>query len=217
MSKTLDVLIYKIPLSRMDKNKLRNTKKDLININYKNEFSVGLYFCSMILKRDFEFTVEYYFFSKNGKPFLGTNGPGFSISYTDDYVYIAIIKHGAIGIDAEKVKAIDINVSKEFMTEKEFVSLEKATDKYEYFYKIWTLKESFLKLIGLGINDSINTIEFVEHLSGTYSINTNYSQKVYLRNFSEEGSIISLSSYCEVEIKIIGFIDIKEFLKMYEN
>jgi len=87
MNKTSDVLIYQIPLVRTDKNTSKNTDNNLPSTNAKNEFSAGLYFCSLILKKDFNTIATKYVFNKNGKPSLESGECGFSISYTNDNVH----------------------------------------------------------------------------------------------------------------------------------
>lgn len=216
MNKTSDVLIYHIPLVRSDKYTLKNIDNNLPRTNAKNEFSAGLYFCSLIFKKDFSIISIKYLFGENWKPILESKECGFSISYTNDHVYIAIVRHDMIGLDVEKINSIDLNVSKEFMSESELVKLEESINKYEYFYKIWTLKESYLKLIGIGVDNSITNIEFVEDKNGRFSLSKEVVHKVYFNNFASKDCIISVASFNLANYEIIDFDNTKEFLKKYE-
>ncbi len=215
MNKISDVLIYRIPLTRTDKYTPRNTNNNLPCTNAKNKFSAGLYFCSLILKKDFRVFAKKYIFNTNGKPILESGECEFSISYTDDHVYIAIVRSDMIGLDAEKIKVINLNVSKEFMSERELVKLKRTTNKYKYFYKIWTLKESYIKLIGSGIDNSITDIEFIEDKNGKISIAKEITPKIYFSNFVSKDCIISVASFNLVNFEIIEFDNAKEFLKKY--
>lgn len=212
-----DVLIYQIPLARSDKYTFKNVKNNQPCTNSKNEFSPGLYFCSLILKEDFNISVNKYIFNINGKPSLSSGECGFSISYTNNYMYIAIVRDNVVGIDAEQVGNINLDVSEKFMSEGELGKLDKVPNKYEYFYKIWTLKESYIKLIGKGIDDLITDIEFIEDKNGRFSLRKNDAQKIYFSNFSSKGCILSVASFNLMNYEIINFDNMEEFFKKYEN
>ncbi len=217
MNKMSDVLIYQISLARSDKYTFKNVKNNQQCTNSKNEFSTGLYFCSLILKEDFSIPVNKYIFNIHGKPSLESGEYGFSISYTNNYVYIAIVRNNVVGIDAEQIGNINLNVSEEFMSEVELRKLHDAPNKYEYFYKIWTLKESYIKLVGKGIDDSITDIEFIEDKNGRFSLHKNAEQKIYFSNFTSKDCILSVASFNLMNYEIIDFDNIEEFLKKYEN
>lgn len=217
MNKTSEVLIYRIPFSRSDKFVLRNISENSSCINAKKQFSAGLYFCSLILKKDFDVFTAKYVFNSNGKPFLNSEGYGFSISYTDDYVYVAVVRNEMVGIDAEKIKKIDLDVSKEFMTERELINIEKQVNKYEYFYKIWTLKEAYVKLIGVGIDNTIGNLEFSEDGGGEFFFIKKTEPKTYFNNFTFKDCIISIASFSPISYKIIDFGALEEFFKKYDN
>lgn len=212
-----DVLIYQIPLARFDKYTFKNLKNNLSCTNSKNEFSPGLYFCSLILRRDFSVHVIKYIFNINGKPGLESGECGFSISYTNNYVYIAIVRNNIVGIDAEQIGNINLNVSEEFMSKRELSKLDRVPNKYEYFYKIWTLKESYIKFVGKGIDDSITDIEFIEDKNGRFSLHKDIEQKIYFSNFISKDCIISVASFNLMSYEIIDFDKTEEFLKKYDN
>lgn len=217
MNKTSNLLIYQIPLARIDRYLPINTSNNLPCTNAQAKFSAGLYFCSLILKKDFSIDVIKYTFNENGKPILESDECGFSISYTNFHVYVAVIRNNMIGLDAEQINNIDLNVSREFMSEGELVKLEGVTNKYEYFYKIWTLKESYIKLTGTKIDDSIVAIEFIEDKNNRLSLAKEVTQKIYFSNFTLKDATISVASFNLVNFKIIDFDNVKVFLKKYEH
>ncbi|MDE2100553.1 MAG: 4'-phosphopantetheinyl transferase superfamily protein [Patescibacteria group bacterium] len=212
-----EVSIYRVPLVMADRRVLKNITNNLPKNNTKGKFSPGLYFCVLILNKDFNFLVKEYDFIKNGKPILNSEKFNFSISYTDDCVYIAIVKNDAVGIDVEKIADISLSVAEEFMSTKELLKLKKVENKYAYFYKIWTLKESYLKLTGEGINDRIKNIEFLESKSDAFSLCLDLEQEIYFNNFTFKNCSISVASYISLNYKIIDFENIKKFLEKYEN
>lgn len=216
MNKAPDVLIYRTPLSRTDKHTPKNTNNNLPCTNAKNKFSAGLYFCSLIFKKDFNIINIKYIFNANGKPILESGEYGFSISYTDDHVYIAIVRNDMIGLDAELINNINLSVSKEFMSERELLKLKESTNKYEYFYKIWTLKESYIKLIGTGIDNTIVDIEFIEDKNGRFFLAKEIERKIYFYSVVLKDCIISVASFNSTNYEIIDFASTKEFLKKYD-
>jgi len=104
--------------------------------------------------------------TKMNRPYIETNEKiniDFNISHSNEWIVCAISSIGKIGVDIEEILPIDINIAKEFLSDKEWNYLSTYQgEKVKLFYKFWTLKESFLKAIGTGINDSIREINFGE-------------------------------------------------------
>lgn len=98
-----------------------------------------------------------------GKPYLDNiRFFKFNISHSCNYVVIAVSKN-RIGIDIEKIKKKDMAIAKRFFTNNEYkYILSQATenDKAIAFYKIWTLKESYVKAVGKGLKIPLNSFEF---------------------------------------------------------
>lgn len=216
MNKISDVLIYRIPLARTDKYEPQNTNNNMPCTNAKNEFSAGLYFCSLIFKKDFSIIDIRYIFNANGKPILESEEYGFSISYTNDYTYIAIVRNDMIGLDAEQINNIDLSVSKEFMSERELTQLDESASKYEYFYKIWTLKEAYIKLIGTGIDNTIADVEFIVDENGRFSMTKEIERKIYFSSVVSGDCIISVATFNFMNYEIIDFASTTEFFKKYD-
>lgn len=108
---------------------------------------------------------------KNQKPFF-TNHPEifFNISHSGNYA-AAAFSDSEIGIDIEKIKDADLKIAKRFFAEEEYKYLEKISDKEKQnreFYRLWTLKESFMKVTGLGMSLPLN--EFCIHINDIISV-----------------------------------------------
>lgn len=88
----------------------------------------------------------------NGKPYI--DGIYFNLSHSEDKVMCAV-SDWEIGCDVEKVTDIELAISQRFFygTEHETI-MEKVTDeeRYDTFFRLWTLKESFMKVTGLGMS-----------------------------------------------------------------
>lgn len=100
----------------------------------------------------FEIMIDY---DKNRKPFFNSpSGLHFNISHSGDWSVCAVSTL-PVGVDIERIQPLDVNIAKNVFTESEFERMTDFADKAEqlnYFYQIWTIKESYLKTLGLGFS-----------------------------------------------------------------
>ncbi len=95
-----------------------------------------------------------YGYNDYGKPFLkGYKNICFNISHSGRWIVCAI-SDDEVGIDVECINDIDINIFKNFFTEEEFIDLMslKEEEYLEYFFRIWTMKEAYIKGDGKGLS-----------------------------------------------------------------
>lgn len=102
---------------------------------------------------------ENYCYTQNGKPYLRDSNINFNISHCNDVV-VVVISNKNIGVDIEDIKSFNKFVAKKILTDNEKIGLLTSNNKNEYFFKLWTLKESFLKAIGTGLSYGMKNIEF---------------------------------------------------------
>lgn len=103
-------------------------------------------------------------FEKNtyGKPYtISQPQYHFNISHSGKWVVCAF-DHKPIGVDVELIKPIDLAVMKRFYSDMEiaYVLKHPIAEQLGLFYKIWTLKESYLKALGIGIRVSLKSFSF---------------------------------------------------------
>ncbi len=94
----------------------------------------------------------------HGKPYL-KNAPHvhFNISHSGNIAMCAI--YGSpVGADVEKIGSADSIIAKRVMSEKELLFFDKAQDKASMFYKIWTLKEAYIKYNGRGLGGDLRAL-----------------------------------------------------------
>lgn len=88
----------------------------------------------------------------------------FNLSHTRGLVAAAVSVEDDIGIDVEACdqKANFLSVSQRCFTPEELWILSNAaqSEKLETFYRLWTLKESYMKAIGHGLNCSLHSFSF---------------------------------------------------------
>lgn len=103
----------------------------------------------------------------NGKPYLqGDSTFKFNISHSGEYVVVA---HGTceLGVDIEEIrsmKTIDEAVVKKCFTddEQQYINISANEDRESRFIKLWTMKESCVKLTGKGISIPLNSFSVLD-------------------------------------------------------
>jgi 4'-phosphopantetheinyl transferase len=103
--------------------------------------------------------------SSQGKPFL-TNLPiSFNISHSGDYLAIAIAQQHELGVDLEQmvVKRSRDAIAQRYFHPHEVAFLQtlEPAQRELAFYRLWTLKEAFLKARGTGIAAGLERAVFV--------------------------------------------------------
>ena len=113
--------------------------------------------------RDWQFVAD-----ESGKPSLAGDAafPGcrFNLSHTRGLVSVAIATHGRLGVDVEAVdpRKADLAVANAYFAPSEVALLQRmpAADQPEWFFRLWTLKESYIKAIGTGLGTPLDSFEF---------------------------------------------------------
>lgn len=125
-------------------------------------------------------------FRKNdyGKPMLiQPKGIYFNISHSGIFVVCAIDDR-PVGIDVEEIKTMDMQIAKNYFTTEEYngiTSLPKDKQT-EHFYDLWTLKESFIKADGRGLNIPLDSFSISKNsnriilTSGEKEVNCYFKQ-----------------------------------------
>ena len=114
--------------------------------------------------------------NENGKPYAKGLDIHFSLSHSGDLVFLAL-SDGPVGIDAEKMRDVNLDIANRMFTEgeKDYVFKEEEEVK-ERFFEIWTKKEAYVKLLGGRVLDFLSfsvlekNIETKRHGDYTVSI-----------------------------------------------
>ncbi len=106
-------------------------------------------------------------YTQYGKPFLVTNSSSnelyFNLSHSHNCIVYAFTKNIDVGIDVElyQPQFTVEDVAKCCFSKQEYDKLQKLSgyQKHSYFYRVWTLKEAFVKSIGLGLTYDLQQIK----------------------------------------------------------
>lgn len=139
-----------------------------------------------------------------GKPYL-SNYPfvHFNLSHCDKGV-ACMISDSAVGIDITSVKKENMSCMYSSMTADEIEKILHAENPAVQFTKFWSLKESYCKCIGMGIDSYIKAIDFsncigsvftrygkmfqVNEVEGSVLIVWDFIKKIYPETMVEENS-----------------------------
>jgi phosphopantetheinyl transferase len=100
----------------------------------------------------------------NGRPLIAKSMPqiNFSISYAEPVVVVAVSEKLAVGIDVETVEDTTEDQIAAFCCscEQDLLDGGSASQNSREFIRLWTLKEAYTKLVGLGHGVDFDSIGF---------------------------------------------------------
>lgn len=94
--------------------------------------------------------------NEKGKPFAVNAEIQFNVSHSGNMVVCAV-SNKRIGIDIEKIRAVNPRAADKFATADEIDYIDSETNG---FFEIWTLKEAYFKCIGTGLGADIKSVSF---------------------------------------------------------
>ncbi len=90
--------------------------------------------------------------SENGKPYLSGGSVHFSLSHCNDRVLCAV-SDAPVGADIERIRKNGVRLAKRFFAPDEEALVTAADEPDAEFCRIWTLKESYIKLRDMRLAD----------------------------------------------------------------
>lgn len=96
-----------------------------------------------------------------GRPECPSDGLRFNLSHSDDCLMIAVSVGGAVGVDVERVRAIDAAeslASRHFHPDesRDIATLSEASERSLAFLRCWVRKEAYLKGVGVGLHGALD-------------------------------------------------------------
>lgn len=103
--------------------------------------------------------VEQLSYGVNGKP--EAEGVFFNLSHSGQWAVCAI-GDGPVGCDVEEIASVREGIAERFFTENEVQHLAQfeGERRNEEFFRLWTLKESYMKMTGEGMSLGLDRFEF---------------------------------------------------------
>ena len=91
-------------------------------------------------------------FGSEGKPYFPGSALRFNLSHSGDWALCAVAPFD-VGCDVECIRPIDLGLSRRFHPDETaaLLTLPTEEERLDRFFRLWTLKESFMKVTGLGM------------------------------------------------------------------
>lgn len=111
--------------------------------------------------------------AEHGKPYAKDFNVEFNISHSADMV-VCVVDDKPVGVDIEKIRPVDLNTAKRIFSNEEieyiFGSVPDIEDYNDYlndvalqrFFELWTKKEAYGKLVGIGLFTETNATAIVK-------------------------------------------------------
>lgn len=99
------------------------------------------------------------YYDDNGKPLI--KGLCFNLSHSEEAVVCAV-GDSTVGIDIEKIRNVKDHIADRYFTDGENAHLAQFVERRqkEEFFRLWTMKESYMKYTGEGMKLALDSFEF---------------------------------------------------------
>lgn len=104
-------------------------------------------------------------YGEEGKPYLkGEPDIYFNLSHSGEYVSCAVADV-PVGVDIQKKVKVRSGIAKRFFTDADNQKLSACgeAEREDLFFRMWSIKESFIKLTGKGMRQGIDSFEIDWH------------------------------------------------------
>jgi len=170
----IDDELYKSMISLLSEERISKIKR--LGTPLKQKASAMAYLLLRIaLFKDFGIDEAVIFkFADNGKPLLNDfSHLYFNLSHSKDAAACAV-SEVEVGVDVQIIKPITDKLAKRVLTPHEYASFKESPDPEDYFFRIWVIKESFIKKTGHGLAAELRAIEADEIKNITIFKNKDY-------------------------------------------
>lgn len=151
-------------------------------------------------------------YTKNGKPYI-EKYPNFyfNISHTKEWIVVAVADV-PVGVDIEMLRLYKPEVVKRFFHKDEYAFLEglPAHLRDVSFTRLWTLKESYVKCIGIGIANNFD--KFAISINSTAIEIKGNDIPVFFKQHKYDELFVSVCSFSNIFPDDIILLTIEEIL-----
>ncbi len=158
-----------------------------------------------------------FIYNEYGKPFVENFSDfHFNLSHSGEWV-VCTTANFNVGIDIEKGSEIEaFKLAHEFFSEEDFydISNMNSDEQINYFYDLWTLKESYIKTIGKGLYIPLNSFS-IKKESRTLISYKNIPKNFYFKQYNIDSNY-KLSA-CATRDEFPQEIIIKDIYTIFQN
>ncbi len=196
-------LLHKLPLNRQQRiHKLKQEK------SRKQSMGVGLLLQKVLALYHMEDSQV--FLGEHGKPMI--EGLEFNLSHSGSLVVCAV-SNAPVGCDVEELRKAPKDVASRYYSDREQTYLNQISeDDYDKaFFRLWTMKESYVKMTGEGLRVPFEAYEVVADdecaswSQGGYVrvLRNGEIQECHLRSVQLKGYIVSVCAEDSAPVEVI--------------
>ena len=165
-----DAFFEKLPKYRQEKITLLKNEND----KYLSLLA-GRLLCSGLRDLGLTSYIDKIVVDKNGKPYIPGNPIYFSISHSGTKAMV-VFSDSEVGCDVQEMKKKAVSLADKYFTDDEKKEIDDSEDPVRTFYKLWTLKECYMKSSGKGLALGLKNIDVCDknYISKSYVVDQKY-------------------------------------------
>lgn len=148
----------------------KERQEKILRFNFDKDKTISL-FTELLIRNEISKQIDILYpdimfaYNEYGKPYL-LNFMDYHFSVSHSGNCIAFVDNTVpIGIDVEKLSNPNLKIAERFFTSNEVSFIQKNKDPVEAFYRIWTSKEAYVKMLGMGLNKPFKSFDVLNDLS----------------------------------------------------
>ena len=149
-----------------------------------------------------DFALQDLYYNEHNCP-LWNPSVNFNIAHSGNIVACAFSKVVAIGLDIERIRKINLNDFDYILNEVDQQNIKNASDAYQAFFKIWTIKEAITKAKGRGLAIDVQQIYVLDNYAELEGQKWYYQSLNLAKGFAAH--IVSEEVLSHLKIKEIYF------------
>ena len=146
----------------------------------------------------------------HGKPYyIGNDRENeifFNLSHGQELIAVACADC-EVGIDAESMRKVHENAMRRTCTRKEWGWLQQSEQKELDFLRLWTLKESYMKMTGRGMSLPLDSFEIIRKDQG-FVLGKSPKRPGFFRTMEFEDYIFSVCMESDFSLPPKGFTEL---------
>ena len=150
-------------------------------------------------------------YGAKGKP--EAEGLFFNLSHSGQWAVCAI-SDGPVGCDVEEIAAVRDGVAERFFTQKEVEYLNRfdGEERAAAFFRLWTLKESYMKMTGEGLSLGLDRFEF--DLTGQPKVKRDGAVcDCHIKEYELPGYKLSVCAESAEFVQGVQYVDTKDIIE----
>lgn len=155
-----------------------------------------------------------------GKPLLSSLDLSFNISHSGCWV-AAIFHRDPVGVDIERIAPIDYDIARTCFSADEYESFcrRREDEKLTCFYDLWTIKESYMKAVGMGMALLMRSFTVSIDNEGAIAVKgANVEREWHFRQYAIDGGYkLTACGRSEAFPDEVQIVSIEKLLRIMES